>query len=83
MAEDRQTGHSSRFGRYSMIFEALQDQQEQIRPACARQRSRAAGVHQEAADLRAQSRAAPAPSSPVGWPARRSADGPTSARRSR
>jgi hypothetical protein len=81
MVEHRQTGRSSRFGRYSMIFEALQDQQEQIRAACAEQCERAASVRREAADLRAQIR--PASSSPTGRPARRSADGQRSARRTR
>lgn len=66
MAEDRQTGHSSRLERYSMIFEALREEQEQIRAVCAGQRERAAGMRQEAAALRAQSRAVPAPRSSFG-----------------
>lgn len=83
MAEDRQTGHPSRNEHYSMIFEALADQQEQIRATCAKQRARAAGMRQEAAQLRAECRAVPAPLSLLGWPARRSADGLRSARRNR
>lgn len=52
--------------RYSMIFEALREEQEQIRAVCAGQRERAAGMRQEAAALRAQSRAVPAPRSSFG-----------------
>ena len=75
MAEDRHAGRASQFGRYSTIFEALRDQQEQIRAVCAKQRERAAGMRHEAAGLRAQIRGVPAPSTHIGSPARRSADG--------